>query len=506
MDVAAPQNKVRRVWRQNGSALLLGLVGAGLAGRVLAAPGLILTPSIGLQETYTQNSSSGAPGKPDTVTGISPGISAHGETAYLSLDANYTPTYNHFNTNQAQDRIDQSLDASGTFKPIEGVLTMDFQAYAQEAGASGNFTNVAGVLIPTEDRVLYYVGNASPHYATHFGDVATFDAYYRLTSTNTSDEGVHPPGRGLSSTNSLGQTGEIAIGSADSLGRFGVRLDFTYGLNTGSGQNTASTNSSDIVAVNFHVSRRFELDGSIGYQMIDYPSSGSILGYKSSGVTWSIGGTFTPNSISSVTVGYGKSQGSYNPSIQIGYALGPRTNLMASYVVTVQNQLTSTLQNLRFLTYDQFGNAIDSRTGLPFSGVNQTFGSQNVLFRDKPALITLSHQFFRSGVSLTANYEVRQSLSGPNQSDRAWGLSVNYSREFTPLIQGSFGFGFTKHLSTSLGTSERANNYNATASLYYKLSDTATATLTETYYGLTSNVPLDTFTNEQLTIGIRKSF
>ncbi len=506
MDVAAPQDKHRPAWRRGASALVLGFIGIGTAGRASAAPGLIITPSVGLSETYTDNAAGGVASKPDSVSQFSPGLSIHGETAYLTVDGDYTPTYDHFNTHSAPDRIDQSLNANGTFKPIENVLTMDFQAYAQEAGGTGNFTNFSGALVPTVDRVLYYVGAAAPHYQTHFGDIATFDAYYRLTSTNTSDEGVHPVGQPLQSTNSLGQNMEIAVGSADSLGRVGLNLDLNYGLTSGSGENSSSTNSAYVVGGSFHINRTYALTGSIGYQTIDYPTVGAVQGYKSSGVTWSLGATITPNALSTVSVGYGLNQGSYNPSLQVGYQLGPRTTLMASYVVTVQNQLTSTLQNLRYLSYDQFGNAIDTRTGLPFSGVNQTFGSQNVLFRDKPATITLSHQLFRSGVSLTANYEVRQSLSGPKQSDRAWGLSVNYNRELTPLIQGSFGVGYTTHISSVLGSSERANNFSANASLFYNISETATVTLTETYFGLTSNVPTDVFSDEQFTIGIRKSF
>jgi len=504
MDAAAFQNNVR--WaRRISRPFAIGIAVRVMAGSALAEPGIQLTPSIGFQETYTDNSAGGAVSKPDSVTQISPGISVHGETPYLTVDGDYTPTYNKFNTHSSPDRIDQALNANGTFKPIEDVLTMDFQAFAQEAGGTGNFTNFAGALVPSVDRVLYYTAVASPHYSTHFGSVATFDAYYRLTSTNTSDEGTHP-GQPSSSANSLGQNGEIAIGSGDSLGRLGVRLDLNYGSTTGSGQNTASTNSAYVVGASFHINRTYQLTGSIGYQTIDYPTVGAVQGYNSAGATWSIGATITPNALSSVSIGYGRNQGAYNPSLQVGYALGPRTNLVMSYVVTVQNQLTSTVQNLRYLSYDQFGNAIDSRTGLPFSGVNQTFGSQNVLFRDKPALISLSHQFFRSGITLTANYEVRESLGEPKQSDRAWGLSVNYNRDFTPLLQGSVGFGFTSHVSSVLGTTEHAKNYSATASLFYKLSETATATLTETYYGLTSDVPTDTFSNEQFTIGIRKSF
>ena len=237
----------------------------------------------------------------------------------------------------------------------------------------------------------------TPHLQEHLGDVATLDLIYRAEFEQHQRSRKNAlPGLGISSTNSLGQSVELVIGSAESFGSLGLKLDLKHTSDTGSGMNTASTTDADSLGGTYHINRIYALNASLGYQATDYPASGTRLAYHNSGLTWSLGATFTPNDQSNVTLGYGYQQGAYNPNATVSYSLGPLTKVTASYIVTIQNQLSSTLQNQKFLAFDQFGNPIDSRTGLPFNAVNQTFGSQNILFRDKPAILAISHQFVRS--------------------------------------------------------------------------------------------------------------
>ena len=269
----------------------------------------------------------------------------------------------------------------------------------------------------------------------------------------------------------------------------------------------ASPSDSDTLGGTYHINRIYALNASVGYQATDCPASGSRLAYHNAGLTWTLGATFTPNDDSSVVLGYGYQQGAYNPSATVSYSLGPLTKVTASYIVMIQNQLTATLQNQRFLTFDQFGNPIDSRTGLPFNAVNQTFGSQNVLFRDKPAIISISHQFVRSAVTLTGQYEVRSSLTGPLSNCKTWGVSINYSREFNPLLLGSVTVGYTGSTSSGAGAlTGQVQSISLSASLFYRLSDTTTVNVIENYFNAMSNLPANGSKTQQLTVGLRKSF
>jgi uncharacterized protein (PEP-CTERM system associated) len=500
-------------------ALVAGLAGLSVSGLAFAQAqqaqipdvggsrtGLSISPSIGISELFNDNTAGTQPDQPQFVSQISPGISISGETAHATVDLNYIPTFVHFDNGAGKDRVDQNFNTSGSANPIDN-LVVNFQGYANEADATGNASNQQGILVPTNNRILYYIGNIAPHYHTQYSDLATVDVTYSLNSSNTSVEGEKLAGLGINSTDTLGQNALVSIGSAEAFGRLGLRADLSHTSNSGSGMNTQSTTDVDTVGITYHITRVYSFSGSIGYQSIDYPANGLSAAYDSSGLTWTIGLTITPNDLSNIAIGYGKQQGSYNPSIQAGYALGPRTNIGASYVVTVQNQLTAALQNLKYLVYDQFGNPIDSRTGLPFSAVNQTFGSQNVLFRDKPALVSLSHQFTRSAVTLTGQYEVRNSLIGVQQNTDALGATINYSRQFTPLVQGNVSLGYTQSTFRTAGAPEqRAQSTSLSGQLLYNLSDTTTVNVVENFFRTISNNSTNNSQAQQLTVGLRKSF
>jgi len=488
-------------------ALLAGLIGVSAAGNAFA-DNWRFSPSIGLQQIYSENTLAGQGTQTDLVTQIVPGLQVIGDTAKTTINLSYAPAYNHYDLHTSPDRVDQSLNGTGSIRPITDVLTVDFVTYASEQGGSANSVSTApGILVPSSDRVLYYVANVTPHLQQHFRDVATLDAYYRLKSTNLSDEGTKSPSRASLSSNSLQNDTEIILGSGQSFGRLEAKLDFDKTGGSGSGQNNQSTSDRAILQLEYHVTRAYSLTGSAGYQKVVYPATTNILGYRTEGIAWSVGFRAAPRGSTSLSVSFGKQQGAYNPSLEFSYERG-RTKIAASYIVTLENQLESALQNVQFLAHDAFGNAIDSRTGLPFSLVNQTFGSQNVLFRDKPALLTVTHAFSRSAITLSVTYDVRSPVNASAASDSALGVSIGYSRDLTPLIKGSTSIGFTDHISSGVlgSNSEHAQIVNAGASLNYQISDRTTANVQETYYHRTSSIPANDASNNQLLIGLRRRF
>jgi uncharacterized protein (PEP-CTERM system associated) len=508
-----------RVTREIGPLLALSVAGLSIGGPALAQAqkptspdvignqtGIQITPSVGVNQVFTDNGNGTQGGQAQLVTEFSPGISISGETPHAKIDLNYTPSFVHFDNGGSPDRVDQNFNTDGIVKPFDN-LTVDFQGFANQANAGGNATNQQGILVPTNNRILYYVGNISPHYHADYGDLATFDISYAVNSSNTSLEGTKAANLGINSSDTLGRNLLVSVGSSDAFGKLGVGADISNTENTGSGMNTASTTGAYTVSLTYHVDRTYAFSGSIGYQSINYPANELMPAYNSQGITWTLGLAITPNALSTIALGYGKQQGAYSPTIQAGYAVGPRTNISASYVVSVQNQLTSSLQNLKYLTYDQFGNPIDSRTGLPFSGVNQSFGSQNVLFRDKPALLSISHQFTRSAVTLTGQYEVRNSLTGVSQQSQALGATINYSRQFSPLVQGNVSGGYTQTKSTAVGAPEsRSGAITLTGQVLYNVSDTTTVTVVEQFFRNISNDSAQNSLTQQLTVGLRKSF
>lgn len=469
-----------------------------------------ITPGATVQQLYSSNVlGTGEGAKPDIVTQLSPNLTIIENSARTRLNFQYTPTFNHYDLGNSPDRIDQNLIASGRLTPFLDYLVIDVSAYATETGGSPNSVNsIANTLVPTNDRILFYLGTFEPHFATQFSDVATVDAYYRLKSANTSEQGGASSGPKPLSGNSLTHEAQLVIGSANSLGRMSAQLNLDHSQTTGTGQNNHEQTDADFIGLQYHVNHTYTLTGSIGYQRIHYDSTGSTAPFTSEGMTWSVGANYTPNPVSSASVSYGLRQGVYVPTIKIQYALGPRTTFSANYQVDIQNQLQSAVQDIRYLTFDAAGNPIDSRTGLPFVGLNSVFGTRNVLFRDKPLIVAISHQFTRSGLTFSATWERRQSITGFFAEDTAIGALLQYSREISPQTNCMIELGYTDHQTKGAvqNGAEHAQIINAGLALYYRLSDSTTLVLRETYVRKISSIPAFNLETNQAIIGLKKEF
>ncbi len=481
-----------------------------LTPRVVAwADSFQFSPSITLQEVYTNNSGGGQGGpQSDVVTQVSPGFSINQSGPWSEATLNYSPIYNHYNFGTASDRIDQSLNGNGTITPIQDKLKIGFSVYATEAGASANSNTLQNnLLVASNNRILYYSGALLPHFTQRFGDVATVDAYYRLTSGNTSDQSARKAGTTSLSADNLQNDAEVIVGSGDTFGRVSAQLDFDHNVGSGSGLNSDSQIDKDFIGLQYHLNSDYALTGTAGYQRVHYNANAHSATFTNEGLIWSIGVRGTPNADSTVAISYGLQEGIYVPTVQLTYSLGPRTKITGSYLVQIQNQLESALQNLQYFGYDSQGNPIDTRTGLPFSLVNQSFGSQNVLFRDKPAQLAIVHQLERSAITLRLLYEQRSAVTGPVATNTVATVDIAYSREMSPNLNGSIDLGFTNNIASGLlvNGNNRENLIDVSFSLYWALSRTATVYLNGTLYQPVSKASTLETTTNQVVLGLRKA-
>jgi uncharacterized protein (PEP-CTERM system associated) len=493
-----------------GCGPALGLAVALMAGPATADDTIRLTPSMTLQELYSSNIlGSGDGAKPDIITQISPGLSIYEQSARSEFNFQYTPTFNHYELGNSQDRVDENLISAGKITPFTDYLEVNIEAYATETGGAANSTDVpGGTLVPTGNRVLVYLGAVEPHFTSHFGDMATVDAYYRLKSANSSDQGNTSNGPHALSTDSLNQDGQIVIGSSDSLGRVGAQLNLDHTVGSGSGANTQMNSDADFIGLQYHLNHEYSLNGTVGYQKIHYDASAGSAPFNNEGMTWTVGAQATPNQDSNVQISYGLKQGAYVPTVQVTYALGPRTSVSASYIVAIQNQLQSTIANLQYLAYDVNGRPIDSRTGLPFVAVNSGFGQQNTLFRDKPLNFSVSHQFVRSGITLSTTYEKRQSITGLFAEQSELGALIQFTRDLTPVMNCTAEAGYNDERSTGefVNGGEHARIITLNFFLYYHLSEKGMIFASDTYLKKISNIPSASLQDNQAIIGLRKDF
>jgi hypothetical protein len=470
--------------------------------------GLRIAPVIGLHEVYSSNVIGTGASQPDLITQVTPGFKLHEKSPGSLVDIQYTSIFDHFEQSISQDRVDQNLYGAARLSPIADYLDVKMDTYVTQTGGRANSPDFTGLIVPTDDRVLLYLGSLEPRFQARFNEIASVDAYYRIKSANASDEGTSAGGRHSLSTDSLNQEVELVLATGQILGQLGSQIKLNHSVGTGSGTNNQSTGDNDVLKIQYHFNHAYSVEGAVGYQKIHYNASIAAGAYNSEGLIWSLGGRATPNPDSIVYVTYGYREGGYVPTVEITYALGPRTAVTANYDVNVQNQLQSTLANLQYLTFDINGRPIDKRTGLPFVANNSVFGEQNVLFRDKLGTITLSHQFMRSGLTFTATYENRSSVTGFATRDTSIGAQVQFARDLTPNVNCTIDAGFTDHRTSGAVANgpEHARLFNADFSLYYHLSEATSFVLTGTYVHKSSNIAKSTFTTEQFLVGMNRDF
>ena len=94
--------------------IITGLIGLTTAGAAFAADeGIKISPSIGVSESYTDNSAGGQKGQPDLVEPDQPGLEHQRGDARIKINFTYTPTFNHFDLGNSPDRVDQNLNGAG---------------------------------------------------------------------------------------------------------------------------------------------------------------------------------------------------------------------------------------------------------------------------------------------------------------------------------------------------------------------------------------------------------
>jgi uncharacterized protein (PEP-CTERM system associated) len=471
-----------------------------------------ITPSITFQETFTDNADqTNADRRADGISQLIPALSITGDSPRGQLSFLYAPIFSAYLAEPGQDRIDQNLTGDGSVNIIDRLLTVDFNAFANQGSGSGSFGSIgAGGLVPLSDRTLDYGGTIAPHLRERFGDVATLDAFYRVSTSNTSgSDGI--PGQFASLSDSLLQQEEqVIVGSGNSFGRLSAQLDLDHVGGSGSGQNNDFETDTDIAKVEYHITNAYALTGYAGFQHIHYQATAGYAGYDDQGPTWSAGVRATPNDFTTLALSYGRQSGGYNLEMHVKYDLTPRTYVTADYNVSVENQLQANLGNLQFPGLNSLGDPIGSHAGQAYGiGESQLFGEQNTLFRDKVATVSFVRQFTRSTLTVTGGSERRLPLSGGGSADNAWYGGVSYSRQLTPSLSGDAALDYSVHSYDGgglAGQAQRDRLIDADASLTYSISPTLSANIRYSFFRRDSSLESFSATTNEITIGIRKEF
>lgn len=469
-------------------------------------PPWLLTPSLALSETYTDNVDLAPPGhaRSDLVTTIAPTLNLLGQTARANVALTYDPQLLLFALGSSSPVLQQQLLGTGKVEVVPQELFIDGSASIAQA-----YVNIAGAFAPTNittNNNLQTVEavNFSPYILHHLGSYADSETRYRFGLVSTGAAGI-----GTQTTNELVST----ITGGDFFGPLGLKLTSNYtrteGLSTtmGVAGNATDIDASERLDVSYPIYERVSATGSIGYEHIKDPT----LTIKPSGVLWDIGLRYDPSPYASVSVSYGHHPIGTDFAFNARYDVGAQTHLVASYSQSVQTTQSLIAANLNGLVVGPGGVLINPKTGLPASPSNPPFGPgvvpfslTNGSFVDKRFELDASATRGRNTYSLTA-YHDRQSNQVGQSNTQAIGGTLGWIRQVWPNLTSDLNASYARI--TFLDASGRNDSYYAvSASLVYALSRTASVQLSLVRSDRQSNERQNSVVDDLITLSLQKQF
>lgn len=475
------------------------------------SPPWLLTPSLTLGETYTDNVTLAPPGhaRSDLITTISPGLNLVGQTAHVNLAVTYDPQLLLFALGTSSPVLQQQLLGTGKIEVYPQEVFVDgsasiSQAYVSNAGAFAPTNLTTNNNLQTVDAV-----NLSPYILHHLGSYADTETRYRfsLVSTGgTEGTGAGAVGIGTQTTNQFIST----IKGGDYFGSLGWTLTSSYtqtsGLSTitGVAGNASSIDELERLDVSYPVYERVSAIGSLGYERIKDPT----LTMQPSGLLWDIGLQYDPSPFVSVSASYGHHPIGTDYAFSARYDVSAQTHLNASYSQTVQTTQSLIAANLNGFVVGPGGVLINPKTGLPaFPGFGPgviPFSLTNGSFLDKRFELDAAATRGRNTYSLTA-YHDHQSDQIGRSNTQVIGGSFTWSRQMWPNLTANLGASYA-NIGFLDGTGRVDNYYTAGANLAYTLSRTASVQLSLTRSDRESNQKQNSVVDDLITVSLQKQF
>jgi uncharacterized protein (PEP-CTERM system associated) len=158
---------------------------------------------------------------------------------------------------------------------------------------------------------------------------------------------------------------------------------------------------------------------------------------------------------------------------------------------------------------NQFGQTIDSRTGVPLLLANPILGLQSGVFHSKQLTATAATAWERDQVAAFVYYSdnavVAQSTAGSGVSQSTTGANITWSRDLNPLTTANLAIGYARiNLGAPTNTSEGV--LTAGVSVSYLLTSSLSSWASYSFLDRSSPQPQFRASVNVITVGLRKDF
>jgi uncharacterized protein (PEP-CTERM system associated) len=528
-----------------------------------------IVPRLTLQEMFTDNAYEvSSPRSPDAVTIVAPGVKILADTARLRMSLDYQPNLLVHAINGPLNSLTQQLTASGLLTVAPDFAYVDVTAIsgvqsrlgalagtgtlgAGNAGlAPATATNAAsggtGQGLNRDNEVQTSSFGISPYLLRQFGDYGSgklgasvnASSYSSITGFAASPLPTGGGGNGSSSLLTTEQIAHYATGEAMQKLQYSLDVDLSQShTQTGSASATAGTTTvtepgttftSERQTLNnqlsYAVSHSLILLGAVGEQHIQYSGNQAPT---ISGLIWNVGFTYTPSPDSTMTVTYGRLNGTNAAQASGHFAVGGRSLLTFSYSNTVGTQLENLQNQINNAAIGAQGGLVTAQTGGPaLIGIN-ALGVQNGVYRFSTFNTAFSTQWDRDSFQATLTWSEQSSVT-PTLANTTIGTDAAGNPVEIPSVISTTGptsavwtaGAYWTHimsedltLSTSASYSfiHRSGNLNdgslATAvGLQYTLSPSTTLSARYSFFDRVSKIPGYTLYENILLLGATKQF
>lgn len=480
-----------------------------------AAAEWIITPSVTLRQSFTDNARHAPKGdeEADTFTSLTPAISISGYGDRLNLNLDYAVTGRHYFSNDDLDDISHSLLGSGTVEIIDELFFLDaraaiFQALLDPTGSqSAGVTQAPGQAPLSENdsnTTTIKTYSLSPYLRNRFGSFADSELRYSFNQTD-SDAGATMTNSVSAALNSGPDFTRLrwvaqAIASdteADNDGTDPTAVAFAGGPARDSSRQLAT------LTPEYALNRLLSLLGSVGYERIEDET----LRDEPNGIIGNAGVRVNPGPRSTFRVLWNHR---YNSNYFTGdgsYLIGPTSRIDFAYTRDIQSG-SEYADRLSYLGTDEYGNFIDLRTAQMYRFDSQSVGFTNAAYLEERYSLRFTTQLDRDSISAELYRTIRESQN-VLATQTTNGVDLLWQRPLAPLLSFNFGLSFadTEYEEIAAGNDPRQDQtVRGGPGLSYSLSETVSGTLNYDFIYRFSNAANGDQRENIVTVGLRKIF
>jgi uncharacterized protein (PEP-CTERM system associated) len=491
--------------------------------------GWTILPRISLEEELTDNVFEvPAPRSWDLTTVVAPGVSVLGNSDRAQLRLDYQPELEIHLINGSQNVLAEQLNATGTLTLVPELFFVDVRALAGVQATNGGVGGLGGLGQPGVGGVTgtslgqgqgYDVGlskqnrtqtasfGISPYALYQFGDIGTAKVGVSLNQSKSSSLTGFAPIPLIS-----GGSDDQTLSSVEEFAQFttgdefvALRDTFSADGRQSTSQGTGVSSSTDDTVnnrINYQYNTSIGVYGQFGWEDISYSGSNAL---RINDVTWGFGTTLTPNPDSSLTIGYGRQNGTTSLTASARYALTARTVLTASFNNGLGTQLEQVNNQLNQASVGNNGGLVNSQTGAPLFVGNNALGVAPGIYRYKYLTVGASTILDRDTITLTLGYSeqtqvgagIASSTNSVSTGTGSWTHQFSPDLVLTATASASIG-------SPTAGTSSKS--YVAGLSLQYILTDTVSTFARYSFYDIQYSTGGQSWYQDIFLVGITKQF